>query len=73
MPSLVAYCTVTGTWLAASSVTSNSAVRPSSTVTSAMDSFGSSSSSVMVPSPVPSPIVAPTGLLSRTVKVSSTS
>lgn len=51
----------------------NDAVAPSSTVVSSIRSDGSaaSSSSVIVPVAVSSSIVAPTGLLSSTVNVSS--
>ena len=55
-------------------VTRNRAVSPSATVASAMFSRGRAvtapSSSVMVPVPLPSSMVAPAGLLSVTVNVS---
>ena len=59
--------------LATLSFTVNDAVLPSVAVVSSIRSDGSaaSSSSVIVPIPVPSSMVAPSGLLSSTVKDSS--
>ena len=71
MPFRVRTRTVTSCPLGLSSVTSNSAVPPSVTVLSLIDSLGASSSSRMVPVPVSSSSVAPLGLLSFTVKSSS--
>ena len=68
MPAAVAQSTVTAWPLAAERVTVNVAVvvpaLPSVTVTSSTDRVGGASSSVIVPSPEPSAIVALDGLLS---------
>ena len=68
------YETATSAVLGMLSRTVNSAVAPSLTAAaSSIDSSGASSSSVIVPTPVPSATVAPVGALSSTVNVSSDS
>ena len=74
MPSIVWYDTVTSAALATLSRTVNSADSPSLTAAElSIDSSGAASSSVIVPTPVPSATVAPDAELSSTVNVSVSS